>query len=67
MTNHNTTGIAMSIDAVASGVSAAEKRTASRPATHRPNRPASGQPTIGSRPVQFGTAVSRNPAITALR
>ena len=31
------------------------------------NSPPSGQPRIGRRPVQLGTAVSRNPAMTAAR
>ena len=41
--------------------------TAPRPISHRTNSPPSGPPTIGSRPVQFGTAVNRNPAMTAPR
>ena len=37
-----------------------------RPASHSAASAATGQPTTGIRPVQFGTAVSRKPAITAL-
>jgi hypothetical protein len=40
---------------------------ARRPAIHSPNSPISGQPVTGSRPVQFGTAVSTKPATTAAR
>ena len=36
-----------------------------RAASHSPNRAARGPPAIGSRPVQFGIAVSRKPAIAA--
>ena len=43
----------------------AENRTAARPASHNSASPASGAPFTGSWPVQFGTAVSRKPAITA--
>ena len=46
---------------------AAETATITRPASHSATSPASGQPTIGSRPVQFGTAVIRKPATTAVR
>ena len=42
-----------------------ETVTATRPATQTAASASSGQPTTGSRPVQFGTAVSRNPATTA--
>jgi hypothetical protein len=38
---------------------------AMRPATQSPNSATSGQPVTGSRPVQFGTAVSTKPATTA--
>ena len=43
----------------------AEKSKASLAADQSANNPPSGQPAIGRRPVQFGTAVSRNPPITA--
>ncbi len=39
--------------------------TASRPASHRTASAISGVPRAGIRPVQFGTAVNRKPAITA--
>ena len=39
----------------------AENNTARRAAAHKPNRASNGLPAIGSRPVQFGIAVSRNP------
>ena len=42
-----------------------EKSTARRAAAHKPNSESSGLPAIGSRPVQFGIAVSRNPATAA--
>ena len=45
----------------------AETATATRPTSQRPASIPSRQPTIGKRPVQFGTAVSRNPATTASR
>src|SRR6185437_14701557 len=43
----------------------AEPSTASRATNHNPNRLASGHPAIGSRPVQLGIAVSRNPHMIA--
>jgi hypothetical protein len=51
--------------AVSQGPRWADTIVATRPATHSENRPASGQPTTGRRPVQLGTAVRRNPAMTA--
>ena len=43
-----------------------ENEVAALPATQDPNSTASGLPWIGSRPVQLGIAVKRNPATTAL-
>ncbi len=43
----------------------ADIRIAIRPASHSSARPASGAPQTGSRPVQFGMAVRRKPAMTA--
>lgn len=40
---------------------------ATLPAIHSDNRPASGQPLIGDRPDQLGTAVRMNPAMTAAK
>ena len=37
-----------------------------RPSSHNPASSASGLPLTGSRPVQFGIAVSRKPAIAAI-
>jgi len=42
-----------------------EHVTASRPAIQISTSAISGRPWSGSRPVQLGTAVSRNPVITA--
>ena len=42
-----------------------ETSMAARPAAQVRNSRSSGVPTTGRRPVQFGTAVSRNPATTA--
>ena len=42
-----------------------ENVIANRPASQAANSIASGPPWIGRRPVQFGIAVRRNPAITA--
>ena len=42
-----------------------ENRIARRPATQSAVSAANGAPQIGSRPVQFGIAVSRKPAMTA--
>ena len=39
--------------------------TASRPASHKAASTISGQPRVGIRPVQFGMAVNKNPAMTA--
>ena len=54
-----------SMTAAAPGGAKAEKSTDTRPRTHNANSAASGGPAIGSRPVQFGIAVNRNPVITA--
>ena len=43
----------------------ADVSTAIRPAAQRAVSAASGQPATGSRPIQFGIAVKRKPAITA--
>ena len=43
----------------------AENKIATRPASHSSASAASGQPLTGSRPVQFGMAVSRKPATVA--
>ena len=40
---------------------------ASLPASHSPNKSASGAPTSGIRPVQLGTAVSRKPVMAAAK
>ena len=40
---------------------------AARPAHHNKTSPISGAPVTGSRPVQFGTAVNRKPAMTPLK
>ena len=45
----------------------AEKVTAMRPASHTATSVSNGVPWIGSRPVQFGIAVSRKPVTTAGR
>ena len=63
----NINGKARSIAMISAQGSSADTATATRPANHSATNPASGQPTTGSRPVQFGTAVSKKPAITALR
>ena len=42
-----------------------DKATATRPASQTENSASKGRPRNGRRPVQFGTAVSRNPATTA--
>ena len=47
--------------------SQAEMATAKRPASQVSRRPSNGGPVTGSRPVQFGTAVSRKPATMAGR
>ena len=47
------------------GISA-ETRPAIRPSSHKPAKLASGSPLTGSRPVQFGIAVNRKPAIAAI-
>ena len=60
-------GKAKSNPAVRAGGSRAEVPTAIRPTTHKPVSPANAAPTTGSWPVQFGTAVSRNPAMIAPR
>ena len=51
--------------AIHAGTSA-ESRQAMRPSSHNPASSASGLPLTGSRPVQFGIAVSRKPAIAAI-
>ena len=43
----------------------AENSIARRPASHSSASAPSGAPVTGRRPVQFGIAVSRKPAITA--
>jgi hypothetical protein len=43
----------------------ADENTAARPKSHRSTSTASGMPCSGIRPVQFGIAVSRNPATVA--
>src|SRR5207237_5445774 len=43
-----------------------EIRQAIRPSSHSPASVASGAPATGGRPVQFGMAVSRKPAIVAI-
>ena len=45
----------------------AENVTQTRPAVHSATRTISGRPRSGSRPVQFGIAVNKNPVITAGR
>ncbi|MGY4356519.1 hypothetical protein ACVW0J_003012 [Bradyrhizobium sp. i1.7.7] len=45
----------------------ADRVTAKRPASHTVSSAPSDVPWIGSRPVQFGIAVNRNPVITAGR
>ena len=45
----------------------AENVTATRPASHTATSMSNGVPWIGSRPVQFGIAVSRKPVTTAGR
>ena len=60
-------GMARSASATPRAADDSDTATAARPISHSANRPPSGQPTIGNRPVQFGTAVSRNPAMTAAR
>ena len=44
-----------------------EKKTASRPASHKRTSAKRGRPCTGRRPVQFGIAVSRNPVTIAAR
>ena len=44
-----------------------EKRMASRAASHQPAKKATGAPAKAGRPVQFGTAADRKPAMTAPR
>ena len=62
-----TTPKARSSIATAAAGSPADSATATPPAIQSAHSPASGQPTIGNRPVQLGTAVIRNPAATAIR
>ncbi|MHC2538845.1 hypothetical protein ACVJMY_008414 [Bradyrhizobium diazoefficiens] len=45
----------------------ADSVTARRPASHTASNAPSDVPWIGSRPVQFGIAVNRNPVMTAGR
>ena len=51
--------------AAAQAPSTAEMATASRPASQSDTSPSKGPPCSGSRPVQFGTAVNRKPAMAA--
>ena len=45
----------------------ADRKTATRPRHQSANSAASFQPTMGNRPVQFGTAVNKKPARIALK
>ena len=62
----STIGNAMSMTAAGHGATE-ENIMMMRPASHSANSAASGAPESGSRPVQLGTAVSRNPAMAAGR
>ncbi len=66
MTAIRATGKDRSAKTVSHSETNAEKRQAIRPRSHKAARPARGQPRTGRRPVQFGTAVRRNPAIAAI-
>ena len=62
----STTGNDKSAAADSQNGTSAETRQISRPNSHRPTSSARGRPLIGSRRVQFGIAVNRNPAMAAI-
>ena len=65
ITPANATGKARSAATASQTGISAETRPAIRPSSHKPAKLASGSPLTGSRPVQFGIAVNRKPAIAA--